>query len=89
MESGREKVHLLWQITLKYKYSEIHCHPSESSVSMSARHKTSLANKKNKPQSGKEEITMTEFENMEAIELNLEDLDLATGGYTRSRRATT
>ena len=26
---------------------------------------------------------MTEFENMEAIELNLEDLDLATGGYKR------
>ena len=26
---------------------------------------------------------MTEFENMEAIELNLEDLDLATGGYKK------
>ena len=28
---------------------------------------------------------MTNFENMEAIELNLEDLDLATGGYKRPK----
>ena len=28
---------------------------------------------------------MSEFENFEAIELNLEDLDLATGGYKRPK----
>lgn len=26
---------------------------------------------------------MTDYENLEAVELNLEDLDLATGGYKR------